>query len=185
MANKVKTRRRLPRRRDHINVQRDLVHYKLSRISSAIPLEDFPDVAPDEMLKLVINRTVFLWRACCAEVDALKPGVAKNQSEHDKERWASYDEFGNIIIGHNYWIELESKLRAELGKLTEVSMKLGLDERRARVAEGQLQVLGEALKAACVAVGIGPEQQKVLGAALRTELATIEGSLAHASEDAA
>lgn len=147
-------------------------------IARAIPLEDLPDVDPTETMQLLINRTERLWRYAAAQVDALRPGIATNQSGEsmDHELWPSWDDNGNLVVQHNYWVEREKQLAELLGKLTESAQKLGLAERRTRVAEGQVQLLGEALKAACVAAGITGEQQKQLGAALRTELATIEGT---------
>ncbi len=127
---------------------------------------------------MLINRVTRLWRYAAAQVDALKPGAARNQSGEsmDHELWVTWDDNMNLVVTSSYWIQREEQLAVLLGKLTESAQKLGLAERRTRVAEGQVQLLGEALRAACAVAGITGEQQKQLGAALRQELATIEGT---------
>lgn len=155
-----------------------LIAHKEHLISQGIPLEDLPEAEPSELMQLLINRVTFLLRAAAAESDRLKPGVAKNQSrgEMEHEQWVSYDEQGNVIVMANYWIERETVLRHELAKLTEKAQALGLSERRTRVKEAEMVLLGEALKSAAQAAGLKPAQQRALGAALRTELAAIEGT---------
>lgn len=155
-----------------------MMAHKEALIAKAIPIEDLPDAEPSEMMQLLINRVTFLLRAAAAEADRLKPGVAQNQTrgEMEHEQWVSYDEQGNVVVMANFWIERETVLRQELAKLTEKAQALGLSERRTRVKEAEMQLLGEALKAAAQAAGLKPAQQRALGAALRTELATIEGT---------
>jgi hypothetical protein len=157
---------------------RNLIRHKLDLVARAVPIEDLPEADATETMQMVINRTNLLWRAAAAEVDRLKPGVAKEQTDQIKyELWRSYDEQGNSVLLLNPWVEEERKLRDELRRITEAAQKLGLGERRARVAEGQLQMLGEALRLACKSVGLDDEMRRSLGAALRTELSTIEGRL--------
>lgn len=170
-------RKRTPQKeRRHIAAV--LANHKARLIADAIPLEDLPDVEPADAMQLMINRVGFLVRAAAAETDRLKPGLAKNQAKDElqHELWSSWDEQGNLIVMANYWVEREQKLREELARLTEKAQQLGLSERRTRVQEIQVSILGEALKAACAAAGLSAGTTRKLGAALRDELATIEGT---------
>lgn len=175
MAVSQRTRRPPHERR---RVANKLRAHKEELIARAVPIEDLPDVDPGEAMQMLINRVTFLLRAAAAESERLKPGLAKNQSkgEMEHEQWISYDEQGNVVVAANYWIERESELRKELFHLTEKAQVLGLSERRTRVQETQMAMLGEALQAACVAAGLSQNTQRRLGSALRTELATIEGT---------
>lgn len=152
-----------------------LVQHKLMMVRNGMAIENLPEADPADTMQLLINRCTLLWRAAAAEVDALEPGLAPNQCDNGHELWASWDDNSNLVVTANFWVEMEKRLRDELKALTESAQRLGLAERRTRVAEGQLQILGEALKRACDKLGLPPEQQRLLGTELRSELAVIEG----------
>jgi Arc/MetJ family transcription regulator len=141
-------------------------------ISRAQPIEDLPDVDPAETMQLLINRIERLWRYAAAQVDALRPGVARNQSmdNMDYELWATWDDNMNIVITNSYWIQREKELSELLGKLTEAAQRIGLSERRTRVQEAQTQLMGEALAAAAEAAGLNAVQKRRLGSELRKQL---------------
>lgn len=153
-----------------------LVAHRERLIAESVPLEDLPDIDPSDAMQLVINRLGQLFRAASAEVDRLKPGLAKNQTkgELQHELWSSWDEQGNLVVMANYWVEREQKLREELARVTEKAQTLGLSERRTRVQEAQVQLVGEALQRAFAAADVPAALQRRVGAALRTELMTLE-----------
>lgn len=155
-----------------------MVAHREALIAASVPLEDLPDVDPAETMQLLINRVSQLVRHAAAEADALKPGLAKNQSkeELEHEQWSHWDEQGNLVVMSNYWLQREAELRVELGRLTEKAQALGLAERRTRVQEAQLIMLAEGLKKACDAIGLPEKTQQKLGAALRTELTLLEAT---------
>lgn len=157
-----------------------LVAHREALLARAIPLEDLPDEDPAEMMDLMIRRVSLLVRAAAAEVDRLKPGLAKNQSrtELEHEQWSHWDEQGNLVVMSNYWVEREAVLRRELALLTEKAQSLGLAERNVRIKETQYRIMGEGLKAACEAIGLTPKVQQALGAALRDELTQLEQAAA-------
>ena len=177
---KRKPKRRSQADKAHQSAQRQarhLIKHKLTLVAASLSPSDIPDADAAETMQWLLNRTTLLWRAASAEVDLLTPGLSRDQRDALKhELWRSWDEQGNSRIEANFWVQQEERLRQELARLTESAQKLGLSERRARVAEAQLQLLGEALKAACKQAGIGTDQQRLLGAALRAELTTIEGT---------
>jgi hypothetical protein len=146
-------------------------------IAKATPIEDLPDVDPGDAMQLLINRVERLWRYAAAQCDALRPGTARNQSpdQMDHELWVAWDDNSNLVVTSSYWVTREKELSELLGKLTESAQRIGLTERRTRVAEYQLQILGEALQAAAKAIGIPEAQRRQLGGELRTQLQMIEG----------
>lgn len=157
-----------------------LAHHRERLIARSIPLEDLPDEDPAEMMDLMIRRVSLLVRHAAAEVDRLKPGLARNQSrdELEHEQWSHWDEQGNLVVMSNYWVEREAELRAEMLRLTEKAQALGLAERNVRIKETQYRIMGEGLKAACEAIGLTPAVQQALGAALRDELNQLEQAAA-------
>lgn len=169
---KVPPRSARRRAREHKRIERTVVNLRESMIARAQPIEDLPNVDPAETMQLLINRVERLWRYAAAQVDALKPGVARNQSADcmDHELWAAWDDNMNIVITSSYWIQREKELSELLGRLTESAQRLGLSERRTRVQEAQTQLMGEALAAAAAAAGLNDTQKRRLGVELRKQL---------------
>lgn len=171
----------------HKKLERSVAYHREQMIINATPLEDLPDVDPAECMQLLINRTERLLRYAAAQVDALKPGVAPNQSGEsmDHELWVTWDDNQNLVVTNSYWIAREEALTMLLGKLTESAQKLGLSERRARVAEAQVVLLGEALRQACISAGLDDATQRKLGGELRTQLVMLESGGMVEVQDAA
>jgi hypothetical protein len=84
---------------------------------------------------------------------------------------------GNIYVEPEKWFQLERSLREELFEMTRQMTALDIDERRIRVEELQLSVLGRALQAALRDANVDAQTQKVIGARLRQHIAAIEGSI--------
>jgi hypothetical protein len=164
-------------KRAHLEHERDVVHHVETVIGSTIPLELLPEVDPAETMQLLINRVERQWRYAAAQVNLLKPGVAPNQSREsmDHELWVTWDDNNNLVVTSSYWMHREGELGRLLGDLTDKSIRNGLAERRARVAEAQLQIMGAALQAACEQIGLPQTKVRQLGAALRTEIEVAEG----------
>jgi hypothetical protein len=118
-----------------------------------------------DVLQTVLDRAMDIWRLACKEVDKL---------DMDDRLVERIDENGNRLVEPHVWIQYELTLRAELADLAIRMGHLGVDERRVRVQEAQVELLGRAVLAAAHAIGLPIDQQKQLGAALRTELEKLE-----------
>jgi hypothetical protein len=118
-----------------------------------------------DVLQTVLDRLMDKWRWVCKTVDAL---------DMDEVLVERIDEQGNRLVEPNVWIQYESTLRAELMDLGIRMGHLGVDERRVRVQEAQVELLGRAVLAAAHAIGLDMGQQRQLGAALRVELEKLE-----------
>lgn len=118
-----------------------------------------------DVLQTVLDRLMDKWRWVCKTVDALE------MSEVLVER---IDEQGNRLVEPNVWIQYEQTLRAELIDLGIRMGHLGVDERRVRVQEAQIELLGRAVLAAAHAIGLDMGVQRQLGAALREEIIKME-----------
>jgi hypothetical protein len=118
-----------------------------------------------DVLQTVLDRAMDLWRLACKEVDKLSM---------DERLVQRIDENGNRLVEPHIWIQYEGSLRAELIDLGIRMGHLGVDERRVRVQEAQVELLGRAVLAAAHAIGLPAEQQRELGAALRDELIKLE-----------
>lgn len=118
-----------------------------------------------DVLQQVLDRCMDHWRLACKEVDSL---------EMDERLVVRIDEQGNRLVEPHIWIQYEQGLRAELTDLGIRMGHLGVDERRVRVQEAQVELLGRAVLAAAHAIGLDVGQQRQLGAALREELVKLE-----------
>lgn len=118
-----------------------------------------------DVLQTVLDRCMDHWRLACKEVDSL------SMDERLVER---IDEQGNRLVETHIWMQYEASLRAELMDLGIRMGHLGVDERRVRVQEAQVELLGRAVLAAAHAIGLPLDTQKQLGAALREELEKLE-----------
>lgn len=118
-----------------------------------------------DVLQQVLDRCMDHWRLACKEVDGL---------EMDERLVVRIDEQGNRLVEPHIWIQYEQMLRAELTDLAIRMGHLGVDERRVRVQEAQIELLGRAVLAAAHFIGLDVNQQKQLGAALRDELMKLE-----------
>lgn len=118
-----------------------------------------------DVLQTVLDRCMDHWRLACKEVDSL------DMKERLVER---IDEQGNHLVEPHIWLQYEANLRAELMDLGIRMGHLGVDERRVRVQEAQVELLGRAVLAAAHAIGLDVGVQKQLGAALREELVKLE-----------
>lgn len=118
-----------------------------------------------DVLQQVLDRCMDHWRLACKEVDGL---------EVDERLVVRIDEQGNKLVEPHVWMQYEQTLRAELIDLGIRMGHLGVDERRVRVQEAQVELLGRAVLAAAHAIGLDVGKQRELGAALRTELERLE-----------
>lgn len=120
------------------------------------------------VLQTVLDRAMDLWRFVCMEVDKL-----------DKTEWmvSRVDAEGNTLVEPNVWIQYEGNLRAELMDLALRMGHLGIDDRKVRVQEAQVELLGRAVRDACHDIDLPPDIQRQLGAALRVRLEAIEAGL--------
>jgi hypothetical protein len=118
-----------------------------------------------DVLQTLLDRLMDKWRFVCKKVDML---------EEDQWLVSRTDEMGNTLVEPNVWIQYEGVLRSELMDLSIRMGHLGVDERRVRVEEAKIELLGRAVLAAAHAIGLPVEQQRALGAALRDELVKLE-----------
>lgn len=118
-----------------------------------------------DVLQTVLDRCMDHWRLACKEVDQLSM---------DERLVVRIDENGNKLVEPHIWIQYEASLRAELLDLGIRMGHLGIDERKVRVEEAKIELLGRAVLAAAHAIGLSIDLQRQLGAALRTELEKLE-----------
>lgn len=119
-----------------------------------------------DSLQMILDRAMDHWRMACKEVDKLD----------EEDFWFAYiDAQGNTLYEPNVWIKYEQALRAEILDMSIRMGHLGVDERRVRVAEAQVELMGRALLAAAQKIGLDSPIQKALGQALREELEVLEG----------
>lgn len=118
-----------------------------------------------DVLQMVLDRLMDKWRWVCKKVDSL-----------DENEWLvqRVDAEGNRLVEPNVWLQYEMTLRAELMDLGIRMGHLGVDERKVRVEEAKIELLGRAVLAAAHAIGLDISTQKQLGAALRDELIKLE-----------
>jgi hypothetical protein len=64
--------------------------------------------------------------------------------------------------------------RDRLARFAEAAMRTGVAEKRIKVEEAKIAILGTALRTACFKIGMTPDQQRTLGAALDAELRKLE-----------
>lgn len=118
-----------------------------------------------DVLQTLLDRLMDQWKLVCKIVDGLP-----------RKEWLfeAVDEQGNRVYTPNVWMQYEQSLRQELMDLSLRMGHLGVDERRVRVQEAQMELLGRALQAAAHNAGLSAGDQRKLGAALRVELAKLE-----------
>lgn len=123
------------------------------------------------VLQTVLDRLMDKWRMVCQRVDQLP-----------QEEWLSskVDAEGNVLVEPNIWIQYEATLRAELADLALRMGHLGVDERKVRVQEAQIELLGRAVAAATRRAGLDPETTRTVGQYLREELAAADEEAANA-----
>ena len=132
-----------------------------------------PEPVADVMEK-VFRRTHALWLHAATEVDRLDPDAPAGKPD---SLWTyKFDENGNKIVEPSKWIQMESALRQELFEQAAVATKLNLDEAHVRIEGAKLELLARALSAAVKKADVPEDMQRRIGAALRQELATIEGT---------
>jgi hypothetical protein len=169
--------------REHRRTDRAVAQHREQLLARAVPIEDLPTVDPAESMQNLINRVDRLWRYAAAQVDALKPGVAKNQSQFDHELWVAWDDNNNLVVTSSYWISREQELAKLLGELTDRSIRNGLADRLARAKEAEVVILGEALQRAAEAAGLDDATRRTLGGHLRKELGLLEQGPAQADDE--
>lgn len=161
----------------HRKTERAVAQHRENMIAKAVPVEQLPNCDPAQTLQLLINRVERQWRYAAAQVDALRPGVATNQSGEsmDHELWVTWDDNSNLVVTSSYWIQREMELSKLLGELTDRSIRVGLADRIAKVKESEVRLLGEALREAAQDCGLSESQQRALGSALRNRLQLVQG----------
>jgi hypothetical protein len=118
------------------------------------------------LLDEVLNRTIDIWRWAATQADKVP----------EAEFWVEgFDSDENKITEPNKWFQLEAAARDEAFTMLSTMTSLDIDDRRVKVEEFQLEVLGRALRAAARDAGLSQEQQTALGIELRRHIAIIEG----------
>lgn len=117
-----------------------------------------PTLSTAELLEWALRRVhaAMLWAGQQAD------GV------HPDDYWVEYlDPVGNTRVEPNKWAQLERSLRQEAVTLAARMQDLGLAERAVQLEEAKaIQVVG-AMRAACEAAGVPPEQVVEVGVQLR------------------
>lgn len=135
-----------------------------------------------DVLEKVFRRTHALWQHAATEVDRLDPDAAPGAKD---SLWTyRWDDVGNKIVEPSKWVQYENVLRQELFEQAAVAQKLNLDEARVRIEAAQLEILRNAIRNAAKAAKLPEDMQRKLGAALRSELAVIEGTVANEPQEA-
>jgi hypothetical protein len=125
------------------------------RIAQEATFGDAKDVTPPEVLANLLRST----SAHVGWLGATLAGLSK-------------EELGSPLgtqLVHQYGVE-----RDRAAQVAKLCSDAKVDERLVAIAETQTRLLGEALKAACLAIGMKATQQTALGSALRSELAVLE-----------
>jgi hypothetical protein len=161
-----RTRRRRARNRRTVSEIRALCeHYEVQ----AAQIGDVADVL-DECLR----RAVGDMRFAAGYVDDLPID----------DFWVKkVDAHGNILVEPHPWVQLEKLSREEVVEIATRMAGLDIDERRVALQEAQAALLQRALRVAMEAVGLTPEQQKLLGPALRNARAVLEGAAVEGTAD--
>lgn len=148
---------------------------KSYRAAVALANEFEVSIAPPmpiaDVMELVYRRTHALWQFAASQADQLdatlpdgKPGAI----------WQiQFDAQGNPLRVPNKWIEYERALREELWEQSTDLTSLDIDERRVRIEEAQMEILGRALTQAAKDTGLDQATQKLLGSNLRKHLAEL------------
>lgn len=152
-----------------------LMYQEAISFASELGIELAPSEPIPDVMEKIFRRTHALWLHAATEVDRLDPDAPAG--DQDSIWTYKYDENGNKIVGPSRWIQLENALRSELFEQAAVATKLNLDEAHVRVEAAKLEVLSTALRNAVKAAGVPEELQRKIGAALRSELAIIEGQI--------
>lgn len=125
-----------------------------------------------EAMQLMLDRGMALYRLSAKEADKLTLDEMWSESE---------DEIGNTVIVPSKWVQFEAAMRSEVFEMAARMQGLNVDERLVKIEEAKVELLGRALQAAARAIGLDEDKQKELGAALRDELATVEGTATEVS----
>jgi hypothetical protein len=125
------------------------------RIAQEATFGDAKDVTPPEALAGLLHTT-------SAHVGWLAGTLATLPKE------ALGSPYG-MQLTHLYGVE-----RDRLAQVAKLCSDAHVDERLVAIQEQQTRLLGEALRAACLSIGMKETQQRKLGTALRQELAVLE-----------
>jgi hypothetical protein len=138
------------------NVNKAAIKQEIAqRLAQEATFGDAKDVTPPEALAGLLHAT-----------SAHVGWLAGTLASLSKEELGS--PYGMQII-HSYGVE-----RDRLGQVAKLCSDAHVDERLVALRETQTRLLGEALKAACLAIGMEQTQQLKLGAPLRSQLAVLE-----------
>lgn len=146
-----------------------------------------PPMPIADVMELVYRRTHALWQFAASQADKLDATLPDGKAN---AIWQiQYDAQGNSLRVPHKWIEYERALREELWEQSTDLQSLNIDERRVRIEEAQMEILGRALTLAAQDAGLDAATQQTLGSHLRqrlTELAppAIEGTARPATEKA-
>lgn len=159
------------------------MYHEAMAMASELDIQLAPSTPVADVLEKVFRRTHALWQYAATIVDQLDPDAPPGQKG---SLWVhKFDESGNKLVVPSMWVEYENILRSELFEQAAVAQKLNLDEARVRIEAAQLQVLSTALRNATKKAGVPDEMQRKIGAALREELAVIEGTAHEIQQEAA
>lgn len=163
-TNRQKTRRK----------RNKVMYAEAMRFAQQLGIELAPHEPVTEILKKTFARTHALWQHAAAEVDMLDADAPAGKKD---SIWTwRWDEQGNKLVEPQKWIKLEAELRTELFQQAAMMQKLNIDEAAVRVEQAKLDVLSQALRSAVKKAGVPEDMQRAIGAALRAELMTIEGT---------
>jgi FMN phosphatase YigB (HAD superfamily) len=117
-----------------------------------------PELTTGELLAWALRRVHagMLWAAQQAE------------AVPEDKFWVEYlDGQGNVRVEPNKWFLLERSMRDEAVKLAARMVDLGLAERMVQVEEAHAVMVASAMREACEAAGVPPEQVVRVGEELR------------------
>ena len=158
-----RSKRAAARRRKNSKSYRNAV-----ALANDLEISIAPTMPIADVMELVFRRTHALWQFAAAEADKLD--ATKKDGTTNAIWQIQYDAQGNPLRVPHKWIEMERTLREELWEQATDLQSLNIDERRVRIEEAQMEILGRALSAAAKDAGLDSETQRALGSHLRQRL---------------
>lgn len=170
-------------------VFRELVHIAAEQ-GATIDL----GVSTADALQQCLDRAVALWRFAAHQVDGitlphLDPDTDGSPGDWDPDDPSTWPTLSNLpaeddptfevltnpqgpdVIQDHRWYTREQEARKEIEKLAAMMTQLGIAERVVRVREAEAALLVAAVRDAAMSIGLGNDQIRALGAALRDRVA--------------
>lgn len=98
-----------------------------------------------------------------------------------KERWVQTEEGGEMVIREegpelfHRMVTMRERAMERMAKFARMAIEVGVEERRTKIEEGKVKLLGAALMEAARDVGMSDQQRRELGKALRFHLQELIG----------